>query len=166
MTIKNWYLIPLIPELINQLWGEKYITKLDVWWGYDNVRIQEGDEWKAAFRTNQGLFNTLVMFEQIVQFKKDFSACLEITDLGEIHHHILGIHITCDWNFTPSLLIRQPDLGCRIILPSTPTYWEGETFILTIAQNRQQTAWDFKHVQRSQLSWGCWLTLICFPNSP
>jgi len=37
MTIKNRYPIPLIPELINQLRGAKYFTKLDVHWGYNNV---------------------------------------------------------------------------------------------------------------------------------
>ena len=62
MTIKNRYPIPLIPELINQLQGTKYFTKLDVQWGYNNVWIREGDEWKATFRTNRGLFESLVMF--------------------------------------------------------------------------------------------------------
>jgi len=49
ITIKNQYPIPLISELVNQLRGEKYFTKLDVQWGYNNVHIKEGDEWKAAF---------------------------------------------------------------------------------------------------------------------
>jgi hypothetical protein len=62
MTIKNKYPLPLIPELINQLRGAKYFTKLDVRWGFNNVHIKEGDEWKAAFRTNRGLFEPLVMF--------------------------------------------------------------------------------------------------------
>jgi hypothetical protein len=62
MTVKNKYPRPLISELVNQLRGAKYFTKLDVWWGFNNVRIQEGDEWKATFRTNQGLFEPLVMF--------------------------------------------------------------------------------------------------------
>ena len=35
---------------------------MDIRWGYNNVRIKEGDEWKAAFRTNRGLFEPLVMF--------------------------------------------------------------------------------------------------------
>jgi hypothetical protein len=52
MTIKNKYPLPLISDLINQLCGAKYFTKLDVCWGYNNVRIKEGDEWKAMFRTN------------------------------------------------------------------------------------------------------------------
>ena len=36
--------------------------KLDVRLGYNNVRIKEGDKWKAAFRTTRGLFEPLVMF--------------------------------------------------------------------------------------------------------
>ena len=35
---------------------------MDVRWGYNNIRIKEGDEWKATFRTNRGLFEPLVMF--------------------------------------------------------------------------------------------------------
>jgi hypothetical protein len=62
MTVKNRYPIPLISDLINRLRGAKYFTKLDVRWGYNNVRIKEGDEWKAAFRTNRGMFEPLVMF--------------------------------------------------------------------------------------------------------
>jgi hypothetical protein len=62
MTVKNKYPLPLIPELIAKLRGAKYFTKLDVCWGFNNVRIKEGDKWKAAFRTNRGLFEPLVMF--------------------------------------------------------------------------------------------------------
>ena len=47
---------------MNKLKGAKYFTKLDVRWGYNNVQIKEGDEWKAAFLTNRGLFEPLVMF--------------------------------------------------------------------------------------------------------
>ncbi len=36
--------------------------KLDVRWGYNNVRIREGDEEKATFRTNRGLFKLTIMF--------------------------------------------------------------------------------------------------------
>ena len=47
---------------MNKLKGAKYFTKLDVQWGYNNVRIREGDEWKAAFLMNRGLFEPTVMF--------------------------------------------------------------------------------------------------------
>jgi len=62
MTMKNKYPLPLIPELIAKLRGAKYFMKLDVRWGFNNVRIKEGDEWKAAFQTNRGLYEPLVMF--------------------------------------------------------------------------------------------------------
>jgi hypothetical protein len=39
-----------------------YFTKCGVDWGYNNVCVKEGDEWKAAFHTNQQLFKPLVMF--------------------------------------------------------------------------------------------------------
>ncbi len=62
MTIKNCYPLPLISELMDKLRGAKYFSKLDVWWGYNNVRIKSGNEWKAVFRTNRGLFEPMVMF--------------------------------------------------------------------------------------------------------
>jgi hypothetical protein len=62
MTIKNSYPIPLIDELVDKICGAKIFSKLDIHWGYNNVRIREGDEWKATFVTNRGLFEPLVMF--------------------------------------------------------------------------------------------------------
>ena len=62
MTVKNRYPLPLINDLINRLKGAWFFTKLDVRWGFNNVRIRKGDEWKAAFRTNRGLFEPLVMY--------------------------------------------------------------------------------------------------------
>src|SRR3979490_710456 len=62
ITWKNRYPLPLIDDLIHRLKGAKYFTKHDVRWGYNNVWIKEGDEWKAVFRTNRGLFEPLVMY--------------------------------------------------------------------------------------------------------
>jgi len=54
--IKNKILLFLIREVIDKLKEVKYFNKLDLIWGYNNVRIKEGDEWKTAFLTNKGLF--------------------------------------------------------------------------------------------------------------
>lgn len=54
--------MPLIGEVIEKLKDAKYFNKLDIIWGYNNVRIKEGDEWKAVFLTNEGLFEPTVMF--------------------------------------------------------------------------------------------------------
>src|ERR1700720_1736271 len=50
-TIKNHYPLPLISELVDRLSGAKIFSKMDVRWGYNNIRIKKGDEWKAAYRT-------------------------------------------------------------------------------------------------------------------
>lgn len=62
ITVKNSYPIPLISDLMDRLKGSRYYTKLDVRWGYNNVRIKDGDEYKAAFVTNRGLYEPTVMF--------------------------------------------------------------------------------------------------------
>jgi len=62
MTVKNKYPLPLISKLVSQLRRTRYFTELDVHWGFNNVCIKPRDEWKAAFRTNRGLFEPLVMF--------------------------------------------------------------------------------------------------------
>jgi hypothetical protein len=52
ITVKNRYPLPLALNIINKLQDAKIFTKFDVHWGYHNVRIKEGDEWKVAFITN------------------------------------------------------------------------------------------------------------------
>ena len=89
MTIKNSYPLPLISDLVNKLCGAKYFTKLDVRWGYNNVRMKEGDEWKAAFRTNRGLFEPLVMFFGLTNSPATFQTMMndlfkEVIDDGHV----------------------------------------------------------------------------------
>ena len=66
----NQYPLPLISELIDQLTGAKYFSKMDVRWGYNNIRIKDGDTWKAAFRTNRGLFEPLVVEIILLRIKR------------------------------------------------------------------------------------------------
>jgi hypothetical protein len=77
ITKKNRYPPPLISDLINTLQDAKYFTKLDVRWGYNNVRIKEGDEWKAAFRTNRGLFKPTVMFFGLTNSPATFQTMMD-----------------------------------------------------------------------------------------
>jgi len=77
MTVKNKYPLPLIPKLITKLRGAKYFTKLDVRWGFNNVCIKEGDEWKAAFRTNRGLFEPLVMYFGLTNSPATFQTMMD-----------------------------------------------------------------------------------------
>ncbi len=42
--VNNNYLLPLILDLIDSIGKKKVFTKIDLRWGYNNVRIKEGDE--------------------------------------------------------------------------------------------------------------------------
>jgi len=44
ITVKNRYPLPLISKLVSQLRGARYFTKLNVHWGFNNVRIKPRDE--------------------------------------------------------------------------------------------------------------------------
>ena len=76
ITIKNMYSLPLASNIINKLKGAKVFTKFDVRWGYHNVRIKEGDKWKAAFVTNWGLFEPKVMFFGLTNSPATFQALM------------------------------------------------------------------------------------------
>ena len=76
ITIKNRYPLPIVSDIVSRLKGARYFTKFDVRWGYNNVRIKEGDEWKAAFSTNQGLFEPLVMFFGLTNSPATFQALM------------------------------------------------------------------------------------------
>ena len=62
---------------MDKLKGAKYITKLDVCWGYNNICIRKGDEWKAAFKTNKGLFEPTVMFFGMCNSPATFQAMMD-----------------------------------------------------------------------------------------
>jgi len=86
--VPNRYPLPLISELIHHISGKKWFTKFDVRWGYNNVRIKEGDEWKAAFKTSDGLFEPTVMFFSLTNSPATFQTMvddklMDLIDLGK-----------------------------------------------------------------------------------
>jgi Reverse transcriptase (RNA-dependent DNA polymerase) len=76
-TIKIFYPLSLISEIMDKLKGAKYFTKLDICWGYNNIRIRKGDEWKAAFKTNKELFEPTVMFFGMCNSLATFQAMMD-----------------------------------------------------------------------------------------
>jgi len=61
-TVKNNYPLPLISDIIENIGIKKVFMRMDLQWGYDNVWIKEGDEWKVAFTTPEGSFKPTVIF--------------------------------------------------------------------------------------------------------
>jgi len=61
-TIKDNYPLPLILDVLENIGMKKVFIKIDLRWGYNNVRIKKGDEWKVAFIILEGSFEPMVMF--------------------------------------------------------------------------------------------------------
>ena len=74
----------LIGEVIDKLKEAKYFNKLDLIWGYNNIRIKEGDEWKAVFLTNKGLFESQVMYFGLCNSPGTFQRMINI--VATTHH--------------------------------------------------------------------------------
>jgi len=49
---------------------------MDLCWGYNNVRIKKGDEWKAAFSMPEGSFEPMVMFFRLTNSPAMFQAMM------------------------------------------------------------------------------------------
>ena len=92
-TICNHYPIPLISELIAKVQGAKLFTKVDLQQGYNNVHIWKGDEWKAAFITNHGLFKPTVMFFRLTNSPATFQTMMNAIFSDEIAEGWLIIYI-------------------------------------------------------------------------
>jgi len=59
---------------------------MDLHWGYNNVRIREGDEWKAVFVTHKGAFEPLVMYFGLCNSPTTFQKMM-----NEIFHDMLDV---------------------------------------------------------------------------
>ena len=60
-TIKNRYPIPRIYEIMDELFGVKYFSKIYLRSGYHQIRMKEEDVQKIVFRCHYGHFEFLVM---------------------------------------------------------------------------------------------------------
>ena len=61
ITEPDWFPIPLLQEMIDKMQKAKLFSKVDIREGFYNIHVAEGNEWKATFKTNWGLYEPTVM---------------------------------------------------------------------------------------------------------
>ena len=66
----------MISDVLENIGIKKLFTKMDLRWGYNNVRIKEGDEWKAAFITLKESVEPTVMFFRLTNSPATFQAMM------------------------------------------------------------------------------------------
>jgi hypothetical protein len=97
-TIENSYPLPLISKLQDKMTHFRTFAKIDLRWGFNNIRIREGDKYKAAFITNLGLYEPTVMTfglcnaPAMMQTMMD-DLMYELAQTGKIVHYINNIII-------------------------------------------------------------------------
>ena len=75
-TIRNNYPLLLISDVLENIGMKKVFTKIDLRWGYNNVRIKEGNKWKVVFTTPEGSFEPMVMFFGLTNSPAMFQAMM------------------------------------------------------------------------------------------
>ena len=122
-TVKNAYPLPLITELLDKLKGAKFFTKLDVWWGYNNIRIRDGDQWKAAFKTNRGLFEPTVMFFGLCNSLATFQAMMDDIFGDIINEGIIIVYMDDIFIFAPDKVTQRTLEGSWNNYKRTIYFW-------------------------------------------
>src|SRR5258705_884742 len=85
--VKNSYLLLLVSDMLTRLCDAEWFTTLDLHWGFNNVRLKEGEEGKAAFSTNRGLFEPLIMFFRLCNSPSTFQTMMNDILCPSIDHN-------------------------------------------------------------------------------
>ena len=72
---------------------------MDLQWGYNNVRIRKGNEWKAAFTMHKGSFESLVMYFSLCNSPATFQKMM-----NEIFHNMSDVCVV----YNDDLMIFTP----------------------------------------------------------
>jgi hypothetical protein len=138
-TIKNNYPLPLIGDLVDKVGKAKLFTKLDLRWGYNNIRIKEGDEWKAAFTTPFGSFEPLVMYFGLTNSPATFQTMMNEIFKDMIHEGKIVVYIDDILIYTDTMeghveivkeVLKRLEENDLFVKPEKCSFWVEEVEFL------------------------------------
>uniref|UniRef100_A0A453DEV1 Reverse transcriptase domain-containing protein n=1 Tax=Aegilops tauschii subsp. strangulata TaxID=200361 RepID=A0A453DEV1_AEGTS len=107
LTVVAKFPVPVIEELLDELHGAAWFSKLDLRAGYHQIRLAPGEEYKTAFQTHQGHFEF-----KVVSFGL---AGAPATFIGAVTTTLKPVNRVCVVSFFDDILVFSVSLKDHVI---------------------------------------------------